>query len=386
MWIRRYAAQLVRASTNQEYRSGHCTALARQEQDPTVREDLIGEALIAARELGGSDYLVAMGSVAMLVWEVGDPSDAQGILREAWDKSPQLQAMSADGQPKQMVAESRYFVRAMALLDPDTSMKLITLSALPNEVERLQTEALILVADSDPEKFAELIAQFGYDRLEPSSFVWFVETYGVRNVAAIAAMARHLPDSMEKAEILIHLARRARQLADQSAPELCREALQILYRLDLSQSDENAFFHYSARTAALVGDVYRICPELVPDFLFASMWLWSGEHGEGNDFQLISAIASGMAHWDPNVARCLVAPCFDDVSWLYNDSQYTMAYFNCGTLKAATRVDPHWTADIVRKISTTGLADDEMHRLELVCGVINELRAMIVDLHRQESR
>ena len=128
--------------------------------------------------------------------------------------------------------------------------------------------------------------------------------------------------------------------------------------------------------------MYQVAPELVPGFLFASMWLWSGSHGDGNDFQLISAIASGMARFDPTVARRLVEPCCDEFSWLYDESHPTLAYRRCGVLKAATWIDPSWAAQIVQRIATTGLAADDMHRLELVSGVIDQLRAMIADVQR----
>ena len=379
---RQYAAQLVRSETDQQAISSHFLALASNEADLAVRNDYVAEALIAARQLGESDYLIAMASVAMLVWESGDPADAKSIMREAWDKSSQLQAMVAENKRQQMVGASRLFARTMALVDPDTSLKLIALSAVPNEINGLRTEALILVADSDPEKFQQMMAEFGYDQLEPTSFAWFVENYGVRNVSVVAAIARRMPDSMVKAETLVRLARRARQLGDPCAVELCGEALPVLYRLDLSCADENAFFHNSRRAAGLVGDVYQVAPELVPDFLFASMWLWSGSHGDGNDFQLISAIASAMARFDPPVARRLVEPCCDEFSWLYDESHPSLAYRRCGVLAAATWIDPSWAAQIVRRIATTGLAADDMHRLELVSGVMDQLRAMIVDVQR----
>jgi hypothetical protein len=134
----------------------------------------------------------------------------------------------------------------------------------------------------------------------------------------------------------------------------------------------------------LVNDLSLVCPELAPDYLFASMWLWSGEHGDGNDFQLIGAVASGMAHLEPGLARILVEPCFEELSWLC-DETHPSAYMRCGALKAAVRADPPWAADIVRGIASTTLAGDDMRRTELVCGVIGELRAMLVDLYRHEK-
>lgn len=383
---RDYAAQLVRLETDQKAISWRFRTLAFEESDPVVRNDYVAEALIAARQLGDSDYLMAMAATAMVVWEGGDAAGAKNIIREAWDKSSQLQAMVTDNKRQQMVGVSRYFARTMALIDPDISMRLITLSALPEEINRLRTEALILVADSAPEKFHQMMAEIGYDQLEPRRFMQFVVDYGVRRVPLVAAIARRMPDSMEKARTLVQLARRARQLGDPCAVDLCGEALSMLYRIDGSRATENALSHNGGRAAELVGDVYQAAPELVPDFLFASMWLWSGSHGDGNGLELLSAIASAMARFDPTVARQLVEPCCDEFSWLYDESQPTLAYHRCGLLAAATRIDPNWAAQIVQRIATTGLAADDMRRLELVCGVIDQLRAMIVDVQRMNSK
>ena len=166
---RQYAAQLVQATPDPYSRCYRWIALAQHESDPEVRTDQISEALIAARQLAGGDYLTSMASVAMLLWELGCPGDAESVLREAWDKSPQLQAILTNGERKELVAESRYFARTMALIDPATAMKLLESTASPNELKGLQTEALLLVADSDPETFHTMITQFGYANLEPSS-------------------------------------------------------------------------------------------------------------------------------------------------------------------------------------------------------------------------
>jgi hypothetical protein len=377
-----FAAQLVRSQTDPKAMFYLNIDLARRETDPAVRSDYLAEALIAARQLGDSDYLVAVSSVALLAWEDGDLASVHDMLREAWEKSPHLKEIVSQGQRKEMVAASRYFARTLALLDPDTAMKLIALTASPNEIPTIQTEALILVADSDPEKYRTMLKDFGADSLDPETVGRFLETHRARNVAAITEITKRLPDTMPKASALVGLARRAKQLGDPAAAELCGEALTVLYRLDLSQTDENAFFHNSRRTAELVDNVYQAAPELVPDFLFASMWLWSGKHGDGNDFQLISAIALAMARLDPAVARQLVEPCCDEFSWLYDESHPSLTYGRCGVLTAATRIDPDWAAQIVERIATTGLVHDEAHKLELVHGVIDELRAMIVDVRR----
>ena len=121
---------------------------------------------------------------------------------------------------------------------------------------------------------------------------------------------------------------------------------------------------------------------LCPRFSSPSMWLWSGEHGDGNDFVLISAIASALARYDPDLARVLVEPCFDEVSWLYDETHHYRTYWKCGPVQAALRIDPDWAAGIVREICAAGLADSDMHRTELVFGAVDELRTMIMDLNQ----
>ena len=257
---RRYAAQLIQATPDQVSRCYLWIGLAQHESDPDVRTDQISEALIAARQLAGSDYMTAMASVATVLWELGCFDDAQDVLREAWDKSPQLQAILTNGDRKEQVAESRYFARTMALIDPAAAMKLLELTASPNELKGLQTEALLLVADSNREAFDKMIAQFGYANLEPSSVTWFLDSCGIRDIATIAAIVNQLPDSMHKAESFVKLARRAHALGNDAAEGLCGEALPVLYRLDLSHAEENAYFHYSTRAAALVRDVALRAP------------------------------------------------------------------------------------------------------------------------------
>ncbi len=377
-----FAAQLVRSQTDPKALSNLYIELAQRETDPAVRSDYLAEALIAARQLGDSDYLVAISSVALLAWEDGDLASVHDMLREAWDKSPNLKEIVSQGQRKEMVAASRFFAPALALLDPDTAMKLIALTARPNEIPRIQTEALILVADSDPEKCRTMLKESGAGSLDPESVGRFLETHRARNVAAIADLVRHMPDSIHKAVALVHLARRAKQLGDSAAAGLCDEALSILFRLDLPQSVESAYSHPVRRVADLVNDVYLADPALVPDFVFASMRLLTGQHDDDQDFQLLSTIALAMARFDPAVARLLVEPCCDEFSWLYDESLRSMTYSRCGVLKAATRIDPDWAAQVVERIATTGLACDEVHKLEMVRGVIDELRAMIVDVRR----
>lgn len=377
-----FAAQLVRSQTDPKALSNLYIELVQREADPTVRSDYLAEALIAARQLGDSDYLVAVSFVARWAWGDGDLASAQDILREAWDKSPQLKEIVAAGTRKEMIAASRFFAPALALLDPDTAMKLIALTADANELSRIQTEALILVADSDPEKCRVMLKESGAGALDPETVGRYLETYRARNVAAITELVRQMPDSIHKAVALVHLARRAKQLGDSAAAELCGEALSILFRLDLPQSVESTYSHPSRRVADLVDDVYLAAPELVPDFLFASMRLLTGQHHDDQDFQLLSTIAQAMARFDPTAARQLVAPCCEEFSWLYDESLPSMAYSRCGVLTAATRIDPDWAAQVVERIATTGLVHDEAHKLEMVRGVIDEVRAMIVDVRR----
>ncbi|MBM4091208.1 MAG: hypothetical protein FJ276_17570 [Planctomycetes bacterium] len=80
-------------------------------------------------------------------WEWGRRDDAKDILREAWDHSPQLQAILAKGERKEKVGASQHLVRTLALVDPRRALKLIELTSLPEEIKRLKTEALVLAAE-----------------------------------------------------------------------------------------------------------------------------------------------------------------------------------------------------------------------------------------------
>ena len=117
-----YAARLTGAITDQWYRCFHWINLARDESDLDVRTEYVSEALIAARQLAGDRYLTAMANVAMLLWELGNSTEARDVVREAWDRSPELQALVASGARNDRVPASPSFAAAWGLVDPEAAM------------------------------------------------------------------------------------------------------------------------------------------------------------------------------------------------------------------------------------------------------------------------
>ena len=130
----------------------------------------------------------------------------------------------------------------MALIDPDKAMKLIQLTALPEEILGLQTEALLLVADSNPETFHRMIADFGYDNLVPRSidvvrgWLWCPQRGHDRCDRPAAPRFHGQGGDPGQA------GRRAQEREDDAARELCDEALQTVYRLEQARRRRDCEF------------------------------------------------------------------------------------------------------------------------------------------------
>jgi hypothetical protein len=114
--------------------------------------------------------------------------------------------------------------------------------------------------------------------------------------------------------------------------------------------------------------------------VFTAMWLWSNTPINEHGFALVSDVAAGIARYDPELARALIQPCFDDWSWFHETD---VKYFACGPLKAAARIDPPWAIDLAKGVLSTNLQGLDGSRAEVVAGTMNAFHEMIVELQHR---
>ena len=207
------------------------TSMVDQATTDPQREELLGEALVAARQLGGDDQLMAYANLSCTMLKYGMLDSALEVIGEAWDEHAEIREIVSQGHRlerssrKQGIA--RYFAQPLALLHRDEAFKLIELTAYADEIERLKYEAIAFLAGAGQADWQAEFKRVGSPRVSGIGISRYCDIVGFKDLERGLELLSFLPDSPFKGEFCLHLADKCAGTPQQKA-ELAAQGLPYL--------------------------------------------------------------------------------------------------------------------------------------------------------------
>ena len=347
-------------------------------EDEELKDELYGEAIVMVGESSGANQVMTVGALAGALVVDGKVEVAKQLVADTWEDAKDLREQLDAGEAKTKIGESRTFVPALGLVDARTALDLLKLTGREVEMPGLVGQCLAFASISGDQDLEAICKEkgvtfdaTGFSRsrtlmaVEQSRASYTVLSEWIQKHADImpdslgkveAAMlaARHLPESPERAK-LIKMAATARKACsptyfwDDPAKEILEE-LPKFESMTISEFDQ---------------------------LLFAAI-----EHAPTkiSSFQLNGVFANlvkMIAVRDPEVAREILEPAFENGAWRYGDPQWS-AFENNMLLKAFVWIDPELAGDKALELSDHYAGDAPVRRLQLLTSVIDELNIVAI--------
>ena len=344
------------------------TSMVEQATTDSQREELLGEALVAARQLGGDEQLMAYANLSCTMLKYGMLDSALEVIGEAWDEHAEIREIVSQGQRlerssrKQGIA--RYFAPPLALLHRDEAFKLIELTAYTDEIDWLNYEAITFLAGEGQADWRAELKRVGSSRLNGRGTEGYCDKVGFRNLERGLELLNCLPDSPFKAKFCLHLADKSTGTPQQKA-EMAAQGLPYL-KLERELGED----HPSQTAADACAKVAAWDPRLAEQFAFESLWLCEEDHTILS-FNLVGELAMRLADYDAQLARQLIIPCFENWSWLFGGSDYSVIYAHNQPLRAAACIDPSWCQELTADLLANELATQPSRKLTTLQAVID---------------
>jgi len=344
------------------------TSLVDQATTAEQREEMLGEALIAVRQLGGDDQLMAYSNLSCTMLKHGMLDSALEVIGEAWDEHAEIREIIGKGQRlerssrKQGIA--RYFAQPLALLHREEAFKLIELTAYANEIDRLKYETIAFLAGEGQAGWQAEIERLGDPRRSALGIKGYCDKVGFKNLERGRELLRYIPDSPFKGKFCLHLADKCKATGRQKA-ELAAEALPYL-RMEHEPGDD----HPSQTAADACSKVAAWDASLAERFAFESLWLCEEDHTI-LPYNLVGELALRLADYDAALARQLIVPCFDNWSWLFGERDHSVIYSRNQPLRAAACIDPKWCQELTEALLAGELATQPSRKLSTLQAVID---------------
>lgn len=339
-----------------------------EKADRTVGSDnkleFLGEAMIQVQEKTGDNALTWHGRLAVLLLEAGETDSARQLLVDSYEDHPKLNQVLGKGERSKVRAlrgTARVYLPVYAVVDVKKACDLIRLTAYPDEIDRLQTMAIRFAAEYSDQSLDSICRLVGKDRLNERGLMGHYLSVKHRDVELGLAIADRCNDSLGKADFLFQLAKTSD--ADIKAKNrLARMALEIV------QTTESSKLWLAER----ISDVGAWDRDLADEYLFTSFWV-ENPSTRITPFYQVANLAKHLSASDPEVARALIEPCFDDWSWLFDGRDNAVMFSQATPLHAAALIDPDWTIELVDDLFTEYLSEHPSRKLSVVEGIITSL-------------
>ncbi len=364
-WLDLVQQESLLEFTDPRSRSMVLLRMGERTEDVAEREELVGEALVLARQLQGDDHAYAIATIAESLLNTGDSELAKSLLAEAWEEHGELADVLAQGERVKKPGIARLFAPPYALVDPDAALKLIELCAYADEVERLQTKAMVYLGLFEPERFDHQWKKRGLQQLSSLGITQFYGKLVVRDLQRGLRIADCVPPSPGKAQFLLELMKNARDASEGERLAVARSLLETL----MDRSPEASMVNTSDVAAKAAVMVKPWDAGLAEEFVFESLWLCEHETTI-LPFNLTSRLASELARYDHDLARALVEPCFEDWSWLFNSRDASVIFVRNMPLSAAVSIDPTWAAELTSQLFEDHLASHPSRQYETAYGLV----------------
>lgn len=352
------------------------SGLAQALSNAEAREEVLGEAILTARELSGDARLQCTGYVALSLLLDGRSDEAVEFIQESWETAKELQDMLTESRREHKRGLARVFVPYLALLDAEKSLKLIELTADAQEVPALQSQALVLLSMldfSEAKKYAKQhevdlssgvtnllvnpAAQFIGERADLRP--WFLELTkelkpSTAKLKLLLMAARHLPVGVERLELI------------QQSAEVWENA------------EINYWYHWTDPCKVALEELpalEQLSNEELSMLIFAAAKTGPKSFATHNDLGVFANFSRLVAMRDPQLGRAILEPAFSGTSWLHHMTRPWLD--NNLIMGAAAWSDPDWAMKKVLELSEELGAEDDVYRLQLICSLVSDIEKIL---------
>ncbi len=339
--------------------------------DPELKDELYGEAILAMNNCSGTNRLIAAGIIAKALIVENRFETARSVIESAWESADKMKKLLESEKGELLRAEARIFAPILGIVDPDTAIRLIRLAADQREVESLTNECLAIISLTDPENLADICKrnQLSYEGTGTTRLLELAGDSKNNKLLAdwCSRLSGTMQDSMGKVQFCLYAARQTEDVAE-------RDRLIQLAVNAWRQCKIEFWYHWS--DPAKVAEVQlarfdNIQSQQLDELVFACLNRAPGPFDTNQKIGVFGNVARMLALRDPELRRHLLQPVFDSGAWLL-DIGHRSAFEENLLIQSAVWVDPEWACQIAEEMSARYSSDDPLRKLQLFTTVIKE--------------
>lgn len=347
--------------------------VARLTTNADERDELLGEAAIAASQLSGSDRLVQAGLLAQQLLLSDRREAAEAILQETWAAAADLQQILAKGEEQIRIAESRFFAPMYAVVDLPAALKLIQLTAVQAEKPDLVSEALWMHSLATGRPLAELLRQQSHS-LTTNDQSFLIGSLGhVPELSQwLSANLEAMPTCGAKIQLTFLLMRHL-----PPGPE--RQAL-MRTAAGLRAGSQVTYYYDDPVRQALreIGQFRSLEVGELDEFIFACLQ-HTPEQFSDRTVDVFGNLARLLAWHDTDLARRCLQSAIDVDVWQRGVSHRSRFTAN-QLLRSAAWIDPTFACEVAEALAADWKRDGATVQLELYSDMVqalNEVRWLL---------
>ena len=326
---------------------------AMQSDDSGLREDLFAEAVSELRDLNGIEKWRTMSFVAECLVFSGHAEDAADLLKSIWGSELTVEKVKA--LPRHV---RRNILPVMAIIDPETVLELIGTTSSKLSAREWIPQSLVWLATADFEKYKSLDKnRFNADL-----------AFGIR--LNLRSFKRVLLDRQP-------MLRLAKNLYEESGPESVRPELLLAVARQAEGLEERKKWIHATVERGVVANERTLC-ELacfeevlsaeIDQLIHSAIGQASEKFATSWQIEGFGNLAALIAFKDPQLARKLLEPVFEDLNWLHDYSK-GLNFIRNYPLRSTLWIDPRWTKSLAGKLVNEYESDHPTMKIE-TCGAL----------------
>lgn len=346
---------------------------ARHDDDPAQQAEWLSEALI-----GASDPILSAKCIDELL-RSNENELAVETAQQMWENAVVLRQLLESGQREAMIAESRLVATTIALVDLESALKLIPLTALEDEIRRLQVKAILNWGLIHPDQlFSEIESRLQRGELSLNDLQMGVSSWCTSNELTRSFEFSGIPQPLKLASMLESAAVRIQFLLLHASltpdPDLRRQMMQEVInaiRHDDSNSEEFFFRDFVGMLVEQDACLLQLEPAVFDEVLFATLVKVEGKFESSPSHLLLANLAHLVSIRDRKLARTLIEAAVVDRGWImadFNSTDYWGPFF-----RTIGRFDPQWSVDLVDELIANEFRHDSADELDLRVQMIKGL-------------
>ena len=339
--------------------------------DQEQRVEWLGEALVSANQPYAKAYCVT----AFLAAE--EVELAEQAAADLWENATQLKELIASNTRKQQIGDARLIAPAIAVIDLESALQLIELTAAENEIGSLKTHAVLnwgmkhrdqLMAKLTAVELAESVSR---DELARGISSWLgsirrCDKLGFDGITSPLAVAKLINDENVRVEFLLF---HAKATQDESVRrQLIEQLIATIWQTEPATAADT-YSHYLQTLTESRSFLLTLPPSELDQLIFAALHQLPPNFDGHRMHPILASAAVVLAYRDRELGRILLEPAFIDRGWMFSASHFDRNKVT----DAVGHIDPAWAIEIASQLSQAEYRHDAVDQLELRSGLIQSL-------------